>query len=252
MSHLSINEYRELVTKGSSVRLGETSKKHAPYAQEEELLQRACFEWLGLESSRYEILRYAFHPANGGKRSKGEAGKLKAMGVKKGVPDVLLPMPWRGFMGLAIELKSSKGNLTAEQGDWLARFGSGGYFVAVCRDLDSFINAVKTFLSGRKNEKGGKEVGWDGLLNGDTKNKQQVSGKNMLDSDKEAVNKEQVLGTLRFARRPMSVAEMAAACDLSLKQAQVHLDNLVIEDAAVIQDGRYLAAPKRRAMRRSV
>lgn len=150
MENMSLAKYRELVAKGSSVRLGNKKRQTGTNAQEEEALQRACFVWLDMASGTHEILRYAFHPANGGKRSKGEAGKLKAMGVKKGVPDILLPLPWRGYSGLAVELKSQKGVLTPEQVDWLEQAGKGGYLTAVCRDLECFIAAVKTFLAGKK------------------------------------------------------------------------------------------------------
>lgn len=78
-SNLSMSEYRELVAKGSSLRLGGKRRKQSSNTQEEEALQRACFIWLDLASGTHEILSYAFHPANGGKRSKGEAGKLKAV-----------------------------------------------------------------------------------------------------------------------------------------------------------------------------
>ncbi len=149
-----MSEYRELVAKGSTVRLGGKRRKQNTNTQEEEALQRACFIWLDLASGTNEILSYAFHPANGGKRSKGEAGKLKAMGVKKGVPDILLPMPWRGYSGLAVELKSQEGKLTPEQADWLDQAKQGGYLTAVCRDLECFIAVAKNFLAGKKSGAG--------------------------------------------------------------------------------------------------
>lgn len=60
-----------------------------------------------------------FHPANGGSRSRAEAGIFKAMGVKAGVPDLVIL--WRTPLGPAhgyIEVKAGKGKLTDSQVAW--------------------------------------------------------------------------------------------------------------------------------------
>lgn len=86
------------------------------------------------------------HPANGGKRSKREASKLKAMGVLAGTPDLLLwwndsfeydncvvhLSPGKG----AIELKTEKGRLSPEQKAWRDRFFALGGKWAVCRSYE--------------------------------------------------------------------------------------------------------------------
>lgn len=45
------------------------------------------------------------HIPNGGARSKATAGRLKAEGVKAGIPDICLPVPKNGYGALYIELK---------------------------------------------------------------------------------------------------------------------------------------------------
>jgi hypothetical protein len=112
----------------------------------EEDLQRACFEWAELMRPKYPILRWLFHVPNGGKRPRGEAGKLKAMGTKTGVPDFLLNRPCGRWGGLALELKSAVGRLSADQKQWLDAFNEDGYLTGVGRTLDEFIALVMQYL----------------------------------------------------------------------------------------------------------
>lgn len=80
------------------------------------------------------------HCPNGGKRSKREASKLKAMGVVPGTPDLLfwwgVPQHFSGSVLLnagAIELKSATGRLSPEQKAWRDRFQAIGGKWALAR-----------------------------------------------------------------------------------------------------------------------
>lgn len=118
MESISIADYRGIIQDGAKVRLTGIRKKKRNSPEED--LHRACMEWAELASGRYPLLRRLIHVPNGGKRSKGEAGKMKAMGVKKGVPDLLLPLPSGIYSGLAAELKAPGGKTSPEQNEWLA------------------------------------------------------------------------------------------------------------------------------------
>ena len=63
---------------------------------------------------------------NGGHRNKATAGKLKAEGVRAGVPDLMLLYPRHGYHGLVIELKVGHNVATREQNEWLTLVESGG------------------------------------------------------------------------------------------------------------------------------
>ena len=52
----------------------------------EQRIQRAVFEHLAIRAASTV---FAFHPANGGWRSRVEAAILKGMGVRAGVPDII-------------------------------------------------------------------------------------------------------------------------------------------------------------------
>jgi hypothetical protein len=92
------------------------------------------------------------HIPNGGHRSKTTAIRLKAEGVKAGVPDICLPVPVGGFHGLYIELKAGKNKTTAEQDKWLDALTDNGYFAAVCYGWQAASKAIIDYLEGKYNE----------------------------------------------------------------------------------------------------
>lgn len=144
--HVPAAQYLALLASGQ---LGGRSASCAkPRSSPEEDMHRICFEWVELLQPQYPILRWLFHCPSGGKRPRGEAGKLKGMGTKPGVPDFLLPRQYRKWAGLAVELKSDTGRLSTPQKEWLDAFKQDGYVTAVCRTLDEFRVVVMHYLQG--------------------------------------------------------------------------------------------------------
>lgn len=94
--------------------------------------QQALFAWAALQACKYPELRLLFHVPNGGKRSISEAVRFKAEGVKAGVPDLFLPVARGGFHGLFIELKASRGKVSALQNEWLTALAGQGYRAEIC------------------------------------------------------------------------------------------------------------------------
>lgn len=143
METMTVAEYRALQLQAQTG--SQTKKKRA--APEEDL-QRACIEIANCLERRRPLLQYLFHPANGGKRPKGEAGKMKALGVKTGVPDLLLPRPapsgrWRG---LALELKGPDGRTSEDQADWLEAFARDGWLTGLVWSIDDFQEYLEIFF----------------------------------------------------------------------------------------------------------
>lgn len=77
-------------------------------------------------------LRLMFAIPNGEQRSAMTGAKLKAAGVKAGVPDIFLPVARNGFHGLWIELKIKGGVVSEKQYEWLAKLSEQGYATRVC------------------------------------------------------------------------------------------------------------------------
>ena len=123
------------------------ARSPTPMKVSEDDLQISCFQWIELMRPAHPILEWIIHVPNGGKRPRGAAGKLKAMGVKPGVLDVLLPLPFNGWSGLAIEMKVGSNKTTEQQDDWLQVFEASGYYTAVCYTLEDFMAHVGRFLA---------------------------------------------------------------------------------------------------------
>ena len=95
----------------------------------EQQIQRAVFEHLALRGAP---AMFAFHPANGGWRSRVEAAILKGMGVRAGLPDIIAVKDGQCY---ALELKASDGCLTSAQRDAHAALAVAGATVAVAYGL---------------------------------------------------------------------------------------------------------------------
>ena len=108
--------------------------------EEDEQMAAAC--WLDKNNILY------YHCPNGGKRNYVEACKLKAMGVKAGVPDICIPIPSGSHHGLYIELKRQDGGkLSKMQATWLAAVTARGYLAKVANGCEEAKKIVSEYLS---------------------------------------------------------------------------------------------------------
>lgn len=113
----------------------------------ESVEQQHLFQWAALQAGAYPELNMLYHIPNGGARSKATAGRLKAEGVRAGVPDLCLPVPRGQYHGLYIELKRRRGGTTSPaQRDWLARLSARGYDTAVCHGWEDAAERIKAYL----------------------------------------------------------------------------------------------------------
>jgi hypothetical protein len=95
---------------------------------------------------RWPALQLLFAVPNGGDRHRIVAAKMKAEGVRAGVPDYLLLFPVEPYHGLAIELKSLSGYASAEQKIWIERLRNNGYRAEICRGADAAWAVVCDYL----------------------------------------------------------------------------------------------------------
>lgn len=115
--------------------------------------QIGVIDWANWNTGRFPELKLLFHIPNGGKRSKTEAIRFKAMGVKAGVPDLCLPVPKGGYAGLYIEMKFDKNKTTRNQDEWINNLRQQGYKVEVCwggisatKILEEYLQQQQTML----------------------------------------------------------------------------------------------------------
>lgn len=122
------------------------TEKHITAAEEVE--QITLMRWANFQSGKYPELNLLFHIPNGGKRSKAEAARFKAAGVKAGVPDLFLPVPRGDKHGLFIEMKKVGGRLSLAQKLWMNELGRQGYAVSVCFGWEEAAETIKRYLDG--------------------------------------------------------------------------------------------------------
>ena len=109
--------------------------------------QVTLFSWAAVQAIPELALLY--HIPNGGSRHKAEAARLRADGVRAGVPDLCLPVPRGGCHGLYIELKRLRGGrLSEQQRAWLDALGKQGYAVAVCKGWEDAAETILRYLEG--------------------------------------------------------------------------------------------------------
>lgn len=98
--------------------------------------QTALFLWASIYQEKIPGIELMFAVPNGGYRMGKTARDLKAEGVKKGVPDVWLPISGvhgeKPVKGLVIEMKFGKNKPTPEQEAWLAFLAGVGWRAEVC------------------------------------------------------------------------------------------------------------------------
>lgn len=118
-------------------------------------IQKQIFEWANLNIKKYPELRLLNSSLNGVKLTSKIAGKkAKLSGMKKGYPDLFLPIAKKDFHGLFIELKRDenkalnikKGVLSKEQKQWINDLNKQGYLAVVCYGFENTKNVILNYL----------------------------------------------------------------------------------------------------------
>lgn len=130
--------------------MGRISPEHRVQA---ELIERVrlelCVDFPEIKGPNFKetgALRL-FAVPNGGIRHIQEAVRLKAEGVQRGVPDLVLPVPRGNHCGAYLELKANKGRLSEEQKDWLRFLETQGYAVKVSWTAQDALQFLRDYLS---------------------------------------------------------------------------------------------------------
>lgn len=111
--------------------------------------QVMLIQWCDLMANRDPAYRLIFAIPNGGQRNKITAARLKAEGVKPGVPDLFLPVPKGIYAGLFLEMKRRKGGrVSPDQVSWISSLMSRGYKCVVCRGFEEAQEAIEIYMEG--------------------------------------------------------------------------------------------------------
>ena len=109
--------------------------------------QAKIFKWAEHYALENKLIKVLNGSLNGVRLSIGQATKAKRTGMKKGFPDIFLPVPKNDYHGLFIELKREfSGTVSKEQKIWLLALNRQRYLAMVCKGSDDAINLIKQYL----------------------------------------------------------------------------------------------------------
>lgn len=119
-----------------------------PERPSEHQLQCVVVQWWKLAHANYSLPEIAlFAIPNGGARNEVTGARLKAEGVRRGVPDLMLCAPANGYHGLFIEMKLATGRLSPHQGVFKDHLELHGYQFKTCFSSEEAIDAIKSYLA---------------------------------------------------------------------------------------------------------
>ena len=110
----------------------------------ESQIQHACLEWFRMQYPGLALLMFAV--PNGGKRDARTGAIMRYEGAIRGVADLILLVPKKGYASLCIEMKTPKGVQSEHQRTWQRAAEKYHSRYVVCRSLEEFMNEVNAYL----------------------------------------------------------------------------------------------------------
>lgn len=104
--------------------------------------QRQLIQWV----KQYPWGQYLFHIPNETTGGQGWIVRNSQMGCRKGVPDLMLPIPRHGYHGLFIEMKKPGGRLENNQKKWLAALTDLGYSAVCCQGWEEARDELQRYM----------------------------------------------------------------------------------------------------------
>ena len=125
----------------------EEYNKIAARAVSEETEQIHLMVWCRFMESKFPELETIYHIVNEGKRTISMGSRLKEMGLRKGMPDLCLPVPKCTYCSLYIEMKRMGGKPTPEQINRLELLDRYGNAVAICEGAEQAQKVITAYCS---------------------------------------------------------------------------------------------------------
>lgn len=129
-------------------KIGPSVARRLPPVDYEGREQVMLMRWMQYQHSA--AFAVTWHTPNGGRRDKATAGKLKAQGVKAGIPDLQLAMARGGFFGLFIEFKATPPNnaeVSKSQKEVIRLLTDEGYLAVVCLGVADAMWQINDYLA---------------------------------------------------------------------------------------------------------
>ena len=130
--------------------IGATPFKLRPYRPFEVEEQIALMRYAAIQARAVYRWGMLFAITNGMAASSiRAAAQAKQAGLKRGVPDLFLPVPISPWAGLFVEMKRLDGrpsDLSPEQRDWLLRLQGQGYHAVVAYGWRAAVAEISAYL----------------------------------------------------------------------------------------------------------
>lgn len=122
-------------------------KKAKPAEPLEHDIQCAFFQMVRLHEERHPVLKMVFAIPNAGAGAqRGQAGKMKAEGVRAGIPDIFCAVPVGIDSGWWCEFKRPKAKLRPEQKEMGEQLLVRGYSVCICYSAEEAWLRLRDYL----------------------------------------------------------------------------------------------------------
>lgn len=109
--------------------------------------QRNLFRWAAMNRRRFPELELLHAIPNGAHVSDKHRIKLVAEGLRKGIPDIHLPVSKKGYHSLYLELKTEKGRISTHQKYIIGLLTEQGNYCKISRSLYESIYLIETYLT---------------------------------------------------------------------------------------------------------
>lgn len=120
-------------------------KINTKYFSEEDHLHYQIVQWMSYAHKE----AFFIHVRNetGAKVTPTMMNKMAALGVRRGVPDLLFFDARHGYSGLAIEIKTPTGTVKREQQQFLTHLSHRGWLTSVIRGFDQAKEIINNYYS---------------------------------------------------------------------------------------------------------
>lgn len=119
-----------------------TKFRHKP----EETAMIVFFDYCRAMAHAHHAYSLAFHIPNESKSSIQRRMSMKRAGVKKGVPDICVPVPNDKFAALYIEMKIKPNKPSSEQMQLIRELNQVGNYAALCWSADEAIEMMDKYI----------------------------------------------------------------------------------------------------------
>lgn len=112
--------------------------------------QSTLMQWSRQPSilAKWPELKLLHHIPNGGNRDAIDGARMKEQGVKRGVPDLHLPVARGKYHSLYIELKRADcGETSVDQDWWIEELNRQGNFCEVCHGWESARRVIEWYMT---------------------------------------------------------------------------------------------------------